>query len=31
MHLITFDPIHNGYVELGRRVGNAFCDGKNLK
>lgn len=31
MHLITFDPIHNGYVELGVRVGNAFCDGKNLK
>lgn len=31
MHLITFDPIHNGYVELGARVGNAFCDGKNLK
>ncbi len=31
MHLITFDPIHNGYVELGQRVGNAFCDGKNLK
>lgn len=31
MHLITFDPIHNGYVELGQRVGNAFCDGKNLR
>ncbi len=31
MHLITFDPIHNGYVELGARVGNAFADGKELK
>lgn len=31
MHLITFDPIHNGYIELGQRVGNAFCDGKMLK
>lgn len=31
MHLITFDPIHNGYIELGHRVGNAFSDGKKLK
>ncbi len=31
MHLITFDPIHNGYVALGSRVGNAFSDGKKLK
>lgn len=31
MKLITFDPIHNGYVELGSRVGNAFSDGKALK
>lgn len=31
MHLITFDPIHNGYVELGSRVGNAFHDGQALK
>ena len=31
MHLITFDPIHNGYIELGGRVGNAFSDGKKLK
>ncbi len=31
MHLITFDPIHNGYVALGSRVGNAFHDGKDLK
>ncbi len=31
MHLITFDPIHNGYIHLGGRVGNAFTDGKKLK
>lgn len=31
MHLITFDPIHNGYVEMGQRVGNAFADGNKLK
>lgn len=31
MQLITFDPIHNGYVALGARVGNAFHDGLILK
>ena len=31
MDLITFDPIHNGYIALGKRVGNAFADGKTLK
>ena len=31
MHLVSFDPIHNGYVELGQRVGNAFADGCKLK
>lgn len=31
MELITYDPMHHGYVELGRRVGNAFSDGKQLK
>lgn len=31
MKLITFDPVHNGYVALGSRVGNAFHDGKLLK
>ncbi len=31
MHLISFDPIHNGYIQLGSRVGNAFSDGKKLK
>lgn len=28
--LITYDPIRHGYVTLGKRVGNAFADGKKL-
>ena len=31
MQLITYDPIHHGYIQLGERVGNAFADGKKLK
>lgn len=31
MQLITFDPVHNGYIVMGNRVGNAFSDGKALK
>lgn len=31
MNLITFDPIHNGYIALGHRAGNAFADGNALK
>lgn len=31
MHLITFDPVHNGYIALGERVGDAFGCGKELK
>lgn len=31
MRLITFDPVHNGYIELGARVGDAFAAGKELK
>lgn len=31
MELITFDPIHNGYIVLGERVGSAFHDGISLK
>lgn len=31
MGLITFDPIHNGYISLGQRVGAAFHDGLTLK
>lgn len=30
LKLITYDPIHHGYVTLGKRVGNAFADGKKL-
>lgn len=28
---ITFDPIHNAYRVLGKKVGNAFRDGAKLK
>lgn len=28
---ITFDPVNNGYLLVGERVGNAFKDGKVLK
>lgn len=31
MRLITFDPVHNGYITLGHRVGTAFHDGQMLK
>lgn len=31
MHLITFDPVHNSYIELGHRCGAAFSAGKELK
>lgn len=31
MHLVSYDPIHHGYLELGGRVGGAFADGKKLK
>ena len=31
MQLITFDPVHKGYIALGRKVGDAFSDGKILK
>lgn len=31
MRLITYDPVHHGYIALGERVGNAFADGKQLK
>ena len=31
MELITFDPVHNGYISLGKRVGDAFSAGKALK
>lgn len=28
---ITYDTAHHGYYALGKRVGNAFSDGKKLK
>lgn len=28
---ITFDPIHNTYLKLGEKAGNAFKDGMKLK
>ena len=31
MQLITYDPVHYGYISIGKRVGNAFSDGKKLK
>lgn len=31
MNLITFDPVHNGYIKLGETVGKAFSDGRKLK
>ena len=31
MDLITFDPVHHTYIQLGKTVGNAFSDGKQLK
>lgn len=31
MRLITFDPVHNGYISLGSRAGSAFHDGLALK
>ena len=30
MNLIAFDPIHNNYIKLGGKAGNAFHDGKSL-
>lgn len=31
MHLITYDPVHHTYIQLGETVGKAFSDGKKLK
>ena len=30
MRLITFDPVHHAYIELGKKAGDAFSDGKTL-
>ena len=31
MNLITYDPVHHTYIQLGQTVGKAFSDGKQLK
>lgn len=31
MELITFEPVRHGYMALGKRVGNAFADGREIK
>ena len=31
MDIITYDPVHFNYIQLGKVVGKAFADGKNLK
>ena len=30
MELISYEPIHHGYLEIGKKVGNAFHDGKQF-
>lgn len=31
MKIISFDPVHNGYIVLGKTVGKAFHDGLKLR
>lgn len=31
MGLITYDPVHHTYLQLGKTVGHAFSDGKQLR
>lgn len=31
LQAISFDPVHNAYLVLGEKVGNAFSDGNALK
>ena len=31
MGIITYNPVHHTYIQLGKTVGNAFADGKQLK
>ena len=31
LHLISYDPVHHTYIQLGATVGHAFSDGKQLK
>jgi flavin reductase (DIM6/NTAB) family NADH-FMN oxidoreductase RutF len=30
MELITYDPVHHGYIKLGEKVGDAFSIGRQL-
>lgn len=30
MNLVVFDPVHHGYIQLGKTMGQAFSDGKAL-
>lgn len=31
MEIITYDPVHHTYIRLGKTVGKAYSDGKQLK
>ncbi len=31
MNIITYNPVHHTYIQLGKKVGYAFADGKQLK
>lgn len=31
LQAISYDPVHNTYVKMGGKVGNAFSDGANLE
>ncbi|MBP3228335.1 MAG: flavin reductase [Bacteroidaceae bacterium] len=31
MNIITYDPVHHIYIQLGKVVGKAYSDGKRLK
>ena len=31
MGIITYDPVHHTYIQLGKTVGKAFSDGKKMK
>ena len=31
MELTVFDPVHDGYIQLGNKVGRAFSEGKAIK
>ena len=31
LEAITFDPVHNSYLKIGEKVGNAFKDGLSLR